>query len=185
MKKLLCLSLMALFNSFAAEYEVKMLSFAKGQPMIFDPAVLQIAPGDTVTFVPTQRGHQAVSHLVPEGAQAFAGTLDEKFSVTLDKEGIYVYYCPPHLMMNMSGLIQVGKPVNRDKVDAGVAAIEAKATVNKGRLLGYLKQLDDLNAAQATDTQEPKSDTKIAAEGDAAAETPATPHNNTNPKSQP
>lgn len=161
MKKLLYLVLFSLSSSLAAEHEIKMMTFFEGQPMIFVPAVLTVSSGDTVTFIPTQSGHQAKSHTIPDDAEAFISPLDEKFSVTLEKEGIYVYYCPPHRMMNMSGLIQVGKPVNRQQIDAGIAEVEAMATVNKGRLIEYLKTLDSMNAApkKADNTEQPRSAT--------------------------
>lgn len=139
----LLLSAVTLGNAFAAEHEVKMLTWGKGGSMVYEPAVLRVEVGDTVTFIPTQSGHQVKSHTIPEGATEFTSPLDEKFSVTLDKEGIYLYYCPPHRMMNMSGLIQVGKPVNRDKINAGIAEVEKMAiSSNKGRLLEYIKVLD-------------------------------------------
>lgn len=161
LKTSLLLSVLTLGNAFTAEHEVKMLTWGKGGSMVYEPAVLRVEVGDTVTFIPTQSGHQVKSHTIPEGAAEFISSLDEKFSVTLDKEGIYLYYCPPHRMMNMSGLIQVGKPVNRDKIDVGIDEVEKMATSsNKGRLLKYIKLLDSSNQSNQDnqtkqDNQEP------------------------------
>ena len=49
------------FNSaFAAEIEVKMLNKdADGNKMIFEPMLIMAAKGDTVTFLPTEKGHMA------------------------------------------------------------------------------------------------------------------------------
>ena len=44
----------------AKEYQVKMLNkAADGSLMVFEPAFLKVAPGDTVKFVATQKGHNA------------------------------------------------------------------------------------------------------------------------------
>ena len=52
MKKIILpLGLLAAASAHAAEHEVKMLDIGSDkEPMVFEPAVLKIAPGDTVTF---------------------------------------------------------------------------------------------------------------------------------------
>jgi pseudoazurin len=102
----------------AADYEVKMLN--KGtdnQAMVFEPAFLKIQPGDTVRFVPTDKGHDAESipGMLPEGAQPFKGKISQEISVTFQAPGVYGYRCTPHFGMGMVGLIEVGdKPANLD-----------------------------------------------------------------------
>lgn len=137
---------MALFAGLAqgAEHEVRMLDMSDDgkAPMVFDPPFLKIEPGDTVTFVPTHKSHYVESKLVPEGAQDFKSELDQKFSVTPDKEGIYLYVCPPHQMMNMVGVIQVGKPQNLKAAIDMAPKLERRAMSNKGRWEEYLNQID-------------------------------------------
>ena len=41
----------------AADHEVKMLDNGKGGGMVFEPGFLKAEVGDTVTFVPTNKGH--------------------------------------------------------------------------------------------------------------------------------
>ncbi len=41
--------------SVAADFEVKMLNKGAEGAMVFEPAGLKVAPGDTVTFTPTTR----------------------------------------------------------------------------------------------------------------------------------
>ena len=151
-KPLLTLALLAAAASaHAAEHEVKMLDIGSDKaPMVFEPAVLKIAPGDTVTFVPTTRGHNVESKLVPEGAETFKSELDEKYSVKLDKEGVYVYVCPPHSMMNMAGVIQVGEATNLEAVQKALPKLERRAMSNKGRLTKYV---EELTTAPATDAK--------------------------------
>ncbi|MBS4406683.1 pseudoazurin [Campylobacter vulpis] len=126
----------------AKNYEVKMLDLdSENQTMIFEPAVLHIEVGDSVTFIPTHKSHWAKSVIVPEGANKFESKLDEKATFTFEKEGVYLYECPPHRMMNMLGLIQVGKAHNLDKIKNAVPKLEKRAMTNQGRLETYVKEL--------------------------------------------
>ncbi len=56
----------------AAEIEVKMLNKGAEGPMVFEPALLKIAPGDVVKFLPTNKGHNAetIKGMLPEGARS-------------------------------------------------------------------------------------------------------------------
>ncbi|MBS4313679.1 pseudoazurin [Campylobacter vulpis] len=126
----------------AKNYEVKMLDLdSENQTMIFEPAVLHIEVGDSVTFIPTHKSHWTKSVIVPEGANKFESKLDEKATFTFEKEGVYLYECPPHRMMNMLGLIQVGKAHNLDKIKNAVPKLEKRAMTNQGRLETYVKEL--------------------------------------------
>ncbi len=116
----LCLAGALLFTipATAAEFQVKMLNKdANGQTMAFEPAFLKIQPGDTVRFVPTDKGHDAetIPGMLPEGAQPFKGKISQEVSVTFQTPGVYGYRCSPHFGMGMVGLIEVGnKPLNLD-----------------------------------------------------------------------
>ena len=80
-----------MMNLEAKNYEVKMLDLdSKNQTMIFEPAVLHIEVGDSVTFVPTHKSHWAKSVIVPKGASKFESKLDEKATFTFEKEGVYL-----------------------------------------------------------------------------------------------
>jgi len=41
----------------AADFEVHMLNKGVAGSMVFEPAFVQVQPGDTVTFIPTDKGH--------------------------------------------------------------------------------------------------------------------------------
>ncbi|TGV95897.1 pseudoazurin, partial [Mesorhizobium sp. M2D.F.Ca.ET.145.01.1.1] len=43
----------------AADHQVQMLNKGEKGVMVFQPDFVQAAPGDTVTFVPTDKGHDA------------------------------------------------------------------------------------------------------------------------------
>jgi plastocyanin len=49
-------------SGLAADHQVKMVNKdSEGRVMQFEPAFLKIAPGDTVTFVATDKGHDSES----------------------------------------------------------------------------------------------------------------------------
>lgn len=95
----------------AADFQVLMLNKGTdGKTMGFSPSYLQVEPGDTVTFIPADRGHNAESILdmIPADAQHWKGKIDEEFTVTLTVPGLYAFKCFPHYAMGMVGLVQVG-----------------------------------------------------------------------------
>ncbi|MEG9533455.1 pseudoazurin [Mannheimia indoligenes] len=128
-------------STFAAHHEIKMLDNNAEGGMVFEPGYLKAEVGDTITFIPTDKGHWVESRAIPEGAEKFLSKEDEKFTLTLTHEGVYVYYCPPHRTMNMSGIIQVGKPVNREAAQKEVEKIEKRTKENSGRLFDYFDQI--------------------------------------------
>ncbi|MFA9489284.1 MULTISPECIES: pseudoazurin [unclassified Mannheimia] len=128
-------------STFAAHHEIKMLDNNAEGGMVFEPGYLKAEVGDTITFIPTDKGHWVESRAIPEGAEKFLSKEDEKFTLTLTHEGVYVYYCPPHRTMNMSGIIQVGKPVNREAAQKEVEKIEKRTKENSGRLFDYFDQV--------------------------------------------
>jgi pseudoazurin len=104
----------------AAEVEVKMLNKGAEGAMVFEPALVKIAPGDTVHFVAVDKGHDVLSidGMIPEGATPFVGELGKDLTVAFTVPGVYGYKCKPHYGMGMIGLVIVGDPVNLDAVKA-------------------------------------------------------------------
>lgn len=113
----------------AAEFEVKMLNKGAKGAMVFEPDLIVAAPGDTIRFVPTDKGHnvETIKGMFPDGAEAFKSKYNEEFSVTLDKEGVYGVKCAPHYAMGMVALIRVGEAVNFDQASAVKQSGKAKA----------------------------------------------------------
>jgi pseudoazurin len=113
----------------AAEHEVQMLNKGDKGSMVFQPALVRAAPGDTVKFVPTDKSHSAetIKGMLPDGAAEFKGKVNQELTVTLDKEGVYGVKCPPHYGMGMVALIVVGQPVNAEQAMAVKQTGKAKA----------------------------------------------------------
>ena len=96
----------------AAEHEIRMLNKGEAGIMVFEPAFLEVAPGDTVHFRAVDKGHNAASidGMVPESGAAWKGGLNKDVTVILDVEGVYGVRCVPHYPMGMVALIVVGDP---------------------------------------------------------------------------
>ena len=95
----------------AADFEVHMLNKGAAGSMVFEPAFVQVQPGDTVTFIPTDKGHnvETIKDMLPEGAETFKSKINETFAVTFDVPGVYGIKCTPHFAMGMVGLVFVGE----------------------------------------------------------------------------
>lgn len=116
-------------SAVAAEFEVHMLNKGEQGAMVFEPSSLKIAKGDTVKFVPTDKSHNAetIKDLIPEGATAFKGKMNEEISITFDIEGAYAIKCAPHVGMGMVGLVVVGDaPANIEAIKGAKLPKKAK-----------------------------------------------------------
>ncbi len=130
----------ALTGAAAAEnFDVKMLNRGDAGAMVFEPAYLQIAPGDTVTFLATDRGHNAESipEMMPEGAEEFEGAINEEIVVTFDTDGVYGIRCKPHYAMGMVMTIAVGD-------DAQVPDTFLEGRIPRGAKTRFEEQLGNL-----------------------------------------
>lgn len=111
----------------AKDVQVKMLNKGNGRAMVFSPEVVKIAPGDTVTFVATDKGHNAeiISTMLPAGAAPFKGKMNQNLTVKFTKPGTYGYKCLPHYGMGMVGAVIVG--------NGGANDAQAKAVSHPGK----------------------------------------------------
>lgn len=98
-------------GAYAETFEVKMLNKGSdGERMVFEPAFVQAAPGDTIKFIAGDKGHNAeiIKGMLPEGTEGFAGKINEEIEITLSTEGVYGVMCKPHYAMGMVMTIAVG-----------------------------------------------------------------------------
>ena len=104
-------------GALAAEVEVKMLNKGAEGAMVFEPALVKVAPGDTVKFVATDKGHNAetIKGMLPADATPFLGKNGEDVAVTFEKPGVYGVKCLPHYGMGMVAMVVVGTPTNVDE----------------------------------------------------------------------
>ncbi|NNH85987.1 pseudoazurin [Rhizobium laguerreae] len=94
----------------AADHQVQMLNMGTDGAMVFEPGFLKISPGDTVTFVPTDKSHnvETFKGLIPDGVAEFKSKPNEQYQAKFNVAGAYVLKCTPHVAMGMVALIQVG-----------------------------------------------------------------------------
>jgi pseudoazurin len=134
------LLIFAAVPTMAANFEVHMLNKgADGAGMVFEPALTKVAVGDTVTFIPTDKGHdaQTLKEILPEGGDEFKGAMGKEVAVTFTTPGVYGVKCAPHFGMGMVALIVVGDAPDleqaktaklpkkaRERIDAAIAAAE-------------------------------------------------------------
>ena len=135
------MGLLASCAGVAKDWEVQMLNYGDTGPMVFEPAFIHAEVGDTVTFVPTQAGHHTKSYVVPDEQQPWSSKLNERYTVNLDHEGVHLYYCPPHLMMGMVGVIQVGEPINQATIDEKYPRLRSKVALNPERVDAIMANL--------------------------------------------
>ena len=156
MKRLLAASCVAIATAFsfggaasAETFTIEMLNADpdnKKEKMVYTTPVLRIQPGDSVTFIPTAKGHnaQAVKGMVPDGVELFKTKLNKEETVTFDTPGVYGYKCTPHYAAGMVGLIIV----EGEGWDANLAA--AKEVKHRGkarkRFTQHFEMINDVMA---------------------------------------
>jgi pseudoazurin len=117
----------------AAEFEVKMLNKGEKGAMVFEPNLIKAQVGDTVKFIATDKGHNAetMKGMLPEGAEAFKGKMNEEVVLTLGTDGIYGIKCLPHYGLGMVMVVAVGEPVNLEEAKAAKQTGKAKKVLGE------------------------------------------------------
>ena len=140
MKKLLStvalLGVMACSPVAAADTTVEMLNKRDdGAKMVYSEDITRIDVGDTVTWVPTSKGHNVEFIGGPDGWDAPKKSKNNKeVSITFDAPGVYLYQCTPHKAMGMIALVVVGEGTN----DVSGAKVRGKSKKKLKALLADL-----------------------------------------------
>ncbi|TDO99443.1 plastocyanin/azurin family copper-binding protein [Marinomonas balearica] len=129
--------------SVAEEIKIEMLNYGKDGGMVFQPSFVKAEVGDVITFVPTHAGHYAQSYITPTEQSGWKTKMNEPFSLELSHEGLHLYYCPPHLMMGMVGMIQVGQPTNLELVKTKVGRLKSKVALKPERVDALMQQIQE------------------------------------------
>jgi pseudoazurin len=97
-------------SAFAEDTTVEMLNKRDdGAKMVYSEDITRIDVGDTVTWVPTSKGHNVEFIAGPEGFDIPKKSKNSKeVAITFDTPGIYYYWCTPHKGMGMIALLVVG-----------------------------------------------------------------------------
>lgn len=125
----------------AADHVVQEMNNGQDGTFVFSPSFIQIHAGDTVTFTPTDQGHNAESVFLPAGAASWKSEISQPLTVTFTKPGVYIYQCTPHNLFGMVGVVVVDSPVNAADARKAATDIEKKQIMNQGRLTAIMKKL--------------------------------------------
>jgi pseudoazurin len=139
MKKLLStVALMGLLSTpaLAADISVDMLNKRDdGAKMVYSEDISTIEVGDSITWLPTSKGHNVEFIAGPDGWDAPKKSKNNKeVSITFDMPGVYLYQCSPHKSMGMIALVVVGEGDN----DVSGAKVRGKSKKKLKELLESL-----------------------------------------------
>tara|TARA_R100001198_G_C5112947_1_gene139535 strand:- start:205 stop:621 length:417 start_codon:yes stop_codon:yes gene_type:complete len=127
MKNLIIASIMALLTTsvFAEDLTIEMLNKREdGAKMVYSQDIARIDVGDTITWVPTKKGHNVEFIAGPDGWKApKKSKLSKEVSITFDAPGVYLYQCTPHKTMGMIAIVVVGDGDN----DISKAKVKGKS----------------------------------------------------------
>ncbi len=127
MKNLIIASIVALFATsvFAEDLTIEMLNKREdGAKMVYSQDIARIDVGDTITWVPTKKGHNVEFIAGPDGWKApKKSKLSKEVSITFDTPGVYLYQCTPHKTMGMIAIVVVGDGDN----DISKAKVKGKS----------------------------------------------------------
>ena len=109
-----------------------------GNRMVYSEELAKVDVGETITWVPTDKGHNVEMIAGPDGADLPKKSKNNKeVSMTFEVPGIYYYWCTPHKGMGMIGLVVVGDDVsNKDAIAKAKALGKSKKKLKA--LLGDL-----------------------------------------------
>ena len=118
--------------SFAADVAIEMLNKdADGNKMVFSEEVVKVDVGDTVTWLPSSKGHN-VEMISSPNKMKFKSKNGKEAKITFETPGIYYYLCTPHKGMGMIGLVVVGNNIsNIDDVKKAKAYGKSKKKLKK------------------------------------------------------
>jgi len=112
MKSIITASLLTLFATsvFAKDLTIEMLNKREdGAKMVYSEDIARIEVGDTITWVPTSKGHNVEFIAGPDGWDApRKSKLSKEVAITFDTPGVYLYQCTPHKTMGMIAIVVVG-----------------------------------------------------------------------------
>jgi len=89
-----------------------------GAKMVYSEDISTIEVGDSITWLPTSKGHNVEFIAGPDGWDApKKSKLSKEYTYTFDEPGVYLYQCTPHKSMGMIAIVVVGE-LTQEGVDA-------------------------------------------------------------------
>ena len=103
----------------ANTFSIDMLNVrSDGQSMVYSEDVLKVEVGDTVVWKPKDKGHNVEFIIGPDAVELpKKSRINQEFTYTFEKSGVYFYQCTPHKSMGMIAVVIVGDDLtNLDQV---------------------------------------------------------------------
>ena len=143
MKKLLSIvaTMLALSTPvFAADTSIEMLNKREdGARMVYSEDITRIDVGNTITWVPTAKGHNVEIIAAPDGFDIPKKSKNNKeVAITFNTPGVYLYQCTPHKTMGMIALVVVGNETS-NLTDVAKSKVRGKSKKKLKELLSELK----------------------------------------------
>lgn len=115
--------------AYADDMTIEMLNKRDdGAKMVYSEDIARIDVGDTITWVPTSKGHNVEFIAAPEGWDIPKKSKNNKeVAITFDVPGVYVYQCTPHKAMGMIGLVVVAEGGEVPLNDVSKAKVKGKS----------------------------------------------------------
>ena len=117
----------------ANTFSIDMLNVrSDGQSMVYSEDVLKVEVGDTVVWKPKDKGHNVEFIIGPDAIELpKKSRINQEFTYTFEKSGVYFYQCTPHKSMGMIAVIIVGGDLtNLDQVKSVRVFGKSKRTVS-------------------------------------------------------
>jgi len=126
--------------AYADDMTIEMLNKREdGAKMVYSEDIARIDVGDTITWVPTSKGHNVEFIAAPDGWDIPKKSKNNKeVAITFDVPGVYVYQCTPHKAMGMIGLVVVAEGGEVPLNDVSKTKVMGKSKKKLKALLGDL-----------------------------------------------
>ena len=132
----------AIFTVSAANADVTIEMLNKrddGAKMVYSEDITRIEVGETITWVPTSKGHNVEFIAGPDGWKApKKSKLNKEVAITFDTPGAYLYQCSPHKSMGMIAIVIVGDISIVEIDDLKNAKVKGKSKKKLKKLLGAI-----------------------------------------------
>jgi len=114
MKYIISFLILLLTTPTYADITVDMLNKRDdGGKMVYSEDISRVDVGETITWLPTSKGHNVEFVAGPDGFQTpKKSKMNKEYSMTFTVPGIYLYQCTPHKSMGMIALVVVGDDVS-------------------------------------------------------------------------
>ena len=66
--------------------------------MLYSENIARVDVGDTITWVPTSKGHNVQFVSVPDGADKVKSKINDEFSLTFEQE-VYIFMSAHHMQL--------------------------------------------------------------------------------------